>query len=209
MRHFALRLVLGLGVATGLNVIHSTEAQACGMWRPAMEDSAERLVASADRAAAKGDVRQAVRLYERAMNDDESEAGIRVRAAIRAGDLNAQIGKARESLRRYQHAVELDGRSFAARMALGQALTERGDLPGAQTQFAAAGENPRNAKINRANAQAALAIVFSKQGQGDAAALAMAKARVMGAADSALAAAETAMRAAQKPAAATVATIQM
>jgi tetratricopeptide (TPR) repeat protein len=204
MRRIALvpGLALGFALAAGsFGLVAATPgtAEACGMYRPKVAQSTERLVAQAAEAERKGELRTATRLYERAMNDDAGATAPRVRAALKAGELQAKAGKGRESLRRFEKAVALDSTHYEARMVFGRALAAKGDFAAAQAQFGAATGLPRATPMERGHAQAALAVSLAKQGRAHEARQALDRARELGALSEALAEAEAALGPAATP----------
>lgn len=193
MRRSNLTFALGFALACssfGLVAATPAPAAACAMYRPKVAQSTERLVAQAAEAERKGELRTAIRLYERAMNDDAGATAPRVRAALKAGELQAKAGKGKESLRRFEKAVALDLTHYEARMAYGRALVREGDFATAQTQFGAAAANVRATEMERGHAQAALAIALAKQGRAHEARIALDRARTQGALAEAVAEAE-------------------
>lgn len=180
MRTLALGFSLALS-GLGFAAASSGTAEACAMYRPHVVESTERLVAEAKRAESKGELRTAIRLYERAMNDDSARKAVRVEAAVKAGELQAKVGKGRESLRRFQKAVAMDAQSFPAQLGLGRAQAASGDLGAASVTLATAARLSTASFRERGDAQAALAAVLARLGRGAEAAAALQAARLLGA----------------------------
>lgn len=97
--------VLAAFVGT-LSVATVSPVSACGMrFRP--QPATELTLAQAAKHEAAEETHQALRLYERAMNDDRANLPLRIRAAVRAAHLQAKAGETAAANASYALVIEL------------------------------------------------------------------------------------------------------
>jgi tetratricopeptide (TPR) repeat protein len=119
------RLALALLVALA-PLVAATSASACGMYRPTQEAEllmAKSLIERGDAALARKELRSAVRQYNRAMSAT-GPRNIRATAAIKAGEVYAQLGRAKHAVRRFKRAVRIAPFFSDGHQALGFALID-------------------------------------------------------------------------------------
>lgn len=103
MNRLALALVVALAP-----LVAASSASACAMYRPVKEELllATSGIEKGDQALKRNQLRRAVRHYNKAigaLGDRETRA----RAAIKAGQVYARLGKEKQAVRRYQRAVKI------------------------------------------------------------------------------------------------------
>ncbi|MFZ4738971.1 MAG: tetratricopeptide repeat protein [Bradymonadia bacterium] len=114
-----MRKVLGQCTMVAVMVLGTGGvASACAMYRPKMVEAPESVVAKAEAASKRGDARKAIQLFERAMNDERAETGVRVSAAVRAAQLHLAAKHTRQGQRRFEHALALDENHAPAMLGL-------------------------------------------------------------------------------------------
>lgn len=153
-------------VVTSAATFAPATADACAMRKvrlPQIEMVADTHFKKGEQAEAKGDMRTAIRFFERAMNA-EGAASLRATAALRAANLHDALGNTDRAIARLTRGVALDGTHFDVRFALARKLMQR-DVAAALPHLEAARD------INRLAAAVypELAIVRAKLGQTEAA----------------------------------------
>jgi tetratricopeptide (TPR) repeat protein len=196
--------LVALAAATAL-VATTSVASACAMRkRPVVAVVAHNQLQQAEAAEARGELRTAIRLYERAMNA-AGPAADRSKAALRAGLLHAKAGKATRAKARFARAAELapDGVALRAVAAVQRGV---GDLDGARGALTRALSLDG---VKAADVHAELAVLEVEAGDRAAAERHLTRARTGGASAEAVVAAERALGGQQNVANADVATLRL
>lgn len=171
----------------------ATHADACAMrrYKPQAVMVADAHFDKARIAENRGDLRRAIRLYERAMNADGQDT-VRVEAALRSASLHAKLGQDDRVESRIVRAIDISGTHAGARIAMGRHL-----LPDDPMRAAGAFEVALmlGAGDAAANVRAELAVAYARTGRVELARQYLAQARSEGADIKAVVAAERALEA--------------
>lgn len=186
MKLAALALAFAL---TGL--VTPLTADACGMrkvrFSGPIEMVADTQLKQGQQAEQKGDLRAAIRHYERAMNA-RGRSVVRVDAAVRAAALHQKLGNTKRAIARLTRGVAIDDTHFGARVTLGRLLAESAPAEALPHLEAA-----RDLDRLDADVYTDLAITHARLGQRDAAERALAAAKGLGASPDRVIAAEKAL----------------
>ncbi|MCB9524667.1 MAG: tetratricopeptide repeat protein [Myxococcales bacterium] len=118
MKHLAFAAALAL---PALVAVSPQTADACAMMRVHQPVEMEPLMAKAQKAEQKGQIRQAIRLYERAMNA-KGKTSERAQAAYAAARLHAKEGRSDRAMSRLNRALALNPNHLDARLAYAEGL---------------------------------------------------------------------------------------
>lgn len=168
-------------------------ADACAMRKvrlPDIEMVADTHFRKGEQAEEKGNLRGAIRHFERAMNAG-GPANLRATAALRAATLHDKLGRTERAIARLTRGAALDDGHFGVRFALGQMLMQR-DVQKAIPHLEAARDLDRFS----AAVYPELAIAHAKLGQRAAAERYLTTAKGLGADPARVVAAEQALAAA-------------
>lgn len=196
--------LVALVAATAL-VATTSVASACAMRkRPVVALVAQSQLQQGHAAEARGELRTAIRHYERAMNA-KGPAAARAQAALRAGLLHAKAGKATRAQARFARAAELapDGATLRA---VAVAQRDAGDVEGARGALTRALSMDG---VKAADVHAELALLEIAAGDRAAAERHLTRARIGGASAEAVVAVERALSGEVNVANADVATLRL
>lgn len=187
-----MKLVVAALATLAFAALTPHTADACAMRKIALEPAemvAGKHFDQGRAAEQKGELRAAIRHFERAMNAN-GPAAVRAESALRAARLHQTLGADGPALARLRRAVNLDATHFDARVALGRALVERAPAE-ALPHLQAAQDLDRLA----ADVYADLAIAHARLGQTEEARRNLTTARGLGADPARVVAAEQALAA--------------
>lgn len=140
-----------------------TQADACAMkrYKPEAVMVADSHFDKARTAETRGDLRLAIRLYERAMNAPGNDT-VRAEAAVRAAQLHAKLGNTDRVESRLVRAMDISGTHPAARIAYGRHLLGQDPMRAAGAFEVAL---MLGAGAEAANVRAELAIAYARAGR--------------------------------------------
>lgn len=181
-----LAIALGLSLSTLSLSIPAGPADACAMRKVAVPEGAELYVQKGEAAERRGELREAIRQYERAMTAADSKY-VEAEAALRAGLLHAKLGREGKAIERLRRSIEAKPHGVEAMRALGMLLVDRDPVEAVALLEGVVGMMPTG------DAYAALARAAAKAGKETLARASLAKARQMGAGVEAVVDAEQAL----------------
>jgi len=174
MQRFALALILAF-----FPLFAAGTASACGMYRPVTEADlmfAEDHMKKGDSALAQKELRSAVRHYNRAMSAPGKHT-VRAKAALKAGQVYARLGRSKVAVRRFQRAIRISPLFAEGHLTLGFALLEsdaKKAIVHLEGALAASAQGT-------ADAHAGLAIAYARAGEAKKAKTHLQNARLNGA----------------------------
>ncbi|MFN3199085.1 MAG: tetratricopeptide repeat protein [Bradymonadia bacterium] len=133
MKSLALTFALMAGAVTVVPAVTVSTADACAMRKVRKPVSSKAMVAKAERAEKRENTRQAIRLYERAMNNSRGDEVVRANAALAAARLHSSLGHDDQALARVKRATELAPDQADAWAAYSALQAKAGQIEGART----------------------------------------------------------------------------